>query len=92
MHSEAIKECFPIFSASGHHNYLKPAYLYLQNMLVLPVQNSKVYELCKNGLRVIIIIDRNWDGLGADLVIEQVLMRSLKTRGGLTQGSGFLEV
>jgi len=50
-------------------------------MLVLPVQNSKVYELCKNGLHVIRRSDRNWAGFGADLVIEKVLMRSLKTRG-----------
>lgn len=28
-------------------------------------------------------------GLGADLVIEQVLMQSLKTRRELTKGSGF---
>jgi len=53
LHLDALKECFPIFTASGHHNYLKPAYLYLQNLLVLSVKNSKVYELCKNELRVL---------------------------------------
>ncbi|CAH3177828.1 unnamed protein product [Porites lobata] len=35
--------------------------------------------------------DRLWAGLSTDLVIEQVLMRSLKTSGGLTRGRGFTE-
>ena len=32
--------------------------------------------------------DRHWSGLWSDLVIEQTLMRSIKTRGGLTRGRG----
>ena len=32
--------------------------------------------------------DRSWAELSLDLIIEQVLMRSLKTRGGLTGGRG----
>ena len=32
--------------------------------------------------------DRFWAGLWADLIIEQVMMRSLKTRGGITRGGG----
>ena len=35
--------------------------------------------------------DRLWAGLSTDLVIEQVLMRSLKTSGCLTRGRGFTE-
>ena len=35
--------------------------------------------------------DRFWTGLSADLVIEQVLMRSIKTTGGLTRGRGMTE-
>jgi len=30
--------------------------------------------------------NRQWAGLSSDLVIEEVLMRSLKTSGGLTRG------
>ena len=33
-------------------------------------------------------IDRYWAGLWSDLIAEQVLMRSLKSRGGLTTGRG----
>ena len=32
-----------------------------------------------------------WAGLGCDLVIEQTLMRSLKTAGGLMRGSSMSE-
>ena len=35
--------------------------------------------------------DRFWAGLSSDLVIEQVLMRSVKITGGLTRGSGMDE-
>lgn len=34
---------------------------------------------------------RYWSGLSTDLVIEQVLKRSLKTSGGLTRGRGMTE-
>ena len=43
------------------------------------------------GYHVIRRTDRYWDGLSSDLVIEQVLMRSLKTSGGLTRGRGLSE-
>ena len=32
-----------------------------------------------------------WGGLWSDLIIEQVMMRSLKSRGGLTRGRGVTE-
>ena len=35
--------------------------------------------------------NRYWAGLSTDLIIEQVLMRSVKTHGGLTRGKGFTE-
>ena len=35
--------------------------------------------------------DREWAGLPTDLVIEQELMRGLKSAGGLTRGSGMGE-
>jgi len=42
-------------------------------------------------LHVIRRSDCLWAGLSSDLVIEQVLMRSLKISGGLTQGCGMTE-
>ena len=35
--------------------------------------------------------DRFWAGLSPDIIIEQVLMRGIKTHGGLTRGKGMTE-
>ena len=76
-----------LFAASGHIHYTKSARLYLQNMLELPSSYPWVYKKFNtDGYHVIRRSDRFWAGLWSDLVIEQVLMRSLKSRGGLTRG------
>ena len=51
-----------------------------------------VYEAFQSGLHPVRRSDREWAGLWTDLVIEQELMRSLKTSGGLTRGSGMSEL
>ena len=43
------------------------------------------------GYHVVRRSDRFWAGLSTDLIIEQVLMRSIKTHGGLTRGKGMTE-
>jgi len=88
MHLHAIADCLPIFAAAGHANYLKSAYLYFQTMQNLEQDHPSVFHRFMNGLHVIRRSDQYWAGLGCDLVIEQALMRSLKTAGGLTRGSG----
>ena len=40
---------------------------------------------------VVLRSDCQWAGLSTDLVIEQVLMRSVKTSRGLTRGRGMTE-
>jgi len=57
----------------------------------LPVEHPDVYEKFQEGYHVIRRSNREWAGLSSDLVIEQVLMRSLKTTGGLTRGRGMTE-
>ena len=91
MHVHAISDCLPLFAAAGHSNYLKSAYLYCQTMKELENDNPSVFHQFMNGLHVIRRSDQYWAGLGCDLVIEQALMRSLKTTGGLTRGSGMSE-
>ena len=81
----------PFFAASGHRLYLKSVHIYLQKMAKLPEQHPEVHQHFKEGLRVICRSDRCWSGLSPDLVIEQCLMRSLKTTGELTRGRGFSE-
>ena len=54
----------------------------------LLTQHPDVQQHFSEGLHVIRRTNRLWAGLSSDLVIEQVLMRSLKTSGDLTQGRG----
>ena len=44
-----------------------------------------------NGFFVVRRSDRFWAGIPSNQVIEQCLMRNLKTSGGLTHGSGMNE-
>ena len=53
MHIHAISDCLPIFSAAGHPNYLKSAYLYLQKMVTLESDNPAVFQKFVNGFHVI---------------------------------------
>ena len=63
----------------------------MKKMFKLPEQHPEVYKHFTEGLHVIRQSDRLWAGLSTDLVIEQYLMRSLKTTGGLTRGRGMTE-
>jgi hypothetical protein len=88
---EGIAEALPIFAATGHTNYTKAAYLHLQNMIELQSSHPDVHAMFQSGRHVVRHSNRNWGGIPADLFIEQALMRTLKTTGGLTRGSGFSE-
>ena len=92
LHLEAIQEALPIFAAAGHFNYTKSAYLYYQTLNNLEHINPEVLRYFKAGGFVARRSQRDWAGLPCDLTIEQVLMRSLKTSGGLTRGTGFSDV
>ena len=43
IHLSAVGECLPIFATAGHYNYLKAAYLYLQNMQNLEAKDPAVF-------------------------------------------------
>jgi len=53
MHLHAIAACLPTFSAAGHANYLKSAYLYLQTMNKLETKNPSVFHKFLNGFHII---------------------------------------
>ena len=82
----------PYFSASGHNLYAKSAHLYLSTMHKLPETHNQLYKHFMDGYHVVRRSDRYWAGLSTDLVIEQTLMRSLKSVGGLTRGSGMTDM
>ena len=60
-------------------------------MVDLKNEHPDVYQHFCQGFHVIRRSDRLWAGLSSDLIIEKVLMRCLKTNGGLTRGRGMTE-
>ena len=88
-HLESTAKMLNLFATTGHSNYAKSARLYLQMMKELP---TILYEqFTHNGYHTVRRSNRFWSGIWTDLAIEQALMRSLKTRGGLTRGRGMTE-
>ena len=57
----------------------------------LESEHPDVYRKFEAGFNVVRRSNRMWAGLSTDLVIEQVLMRCVKTSGGLTRGRGMTE-
>ena len=88
LHLEALTRMLPYLAASGHNLYVKCARLYLQSMSDL---RTDVYRAFTSGLHIARRSDRFWAGSSIDLVVEQVLMGSLKTGGGLSRGRGLTE-
>ena len=81
----------PYLAASGHSLYAKSANIYLSSMANLPNDQHVVYQHFVEGLHVSRRNDRALAGLSTDLMIEQVLMGSMKTSGGLTRGREMTE-
>ena len=88
LHIEAVSEMLPYLTASGHSLYAKSAGIYLSSMANWPNNHPVVHQHFVEGLHVARGSDRVWAGLSTGLMIEQVLMRSMKTSGGLTRGRG----
>lgn len=78
LHIQSLKEMLPFLAASGHNNYTKSRWLYLQQMINLNETYPTVYDLFCQGHHVVRRNDSFWAGVSTDLAIEQVLMKSLK--------------
>ena len=90
-----MQETLPISAAAGHHNYQKSLYrriVVLAEYVQMLSENPAVNKIFHEGNFVVRRSDRLWARLATDLVIEQVLMRSLKSRSGLIRKSGFKEI
>ena len=82
MHIIAVGCMLKLFAATGHFNYAKSARMYLQLMLEIPAGLPWLYEqFTEQGYHTVRRSDRYWAGSWTDLTIEQVLMRSIKSRG-----------
>ncbi|XP_065911780.1 uncharacterized protein [Dysidea avara] len=92
LHLIATEQMLNLFAATGHINYAKSSRLYLQLMRELPTDHPWLYCcFIEQGFHTVRRSDRYWAGLWTDLIIEQVMMRSIKSRGGLTRGRGVTE-
>ena len=79
-------------SLSGHHLYAKSGYIHLKHMSKLDKSHCEVYSKFVEAYHIVRRSDRFWAGLSSDLIIEQDLLRSIKTTGGLTRGCGMTEL
>lgn len=92
MHLLAVGKMMNLFAATGHINYAKSSRLYLQMMLMLPNEHPWLHQcFMEQGFHTVRRSSRFWAGLWTDLTIEQALMRSIKSRGGLTRERGVTE-
>ena len=92
LHLQAMHTMLPYLAASGHNLYTKSVYLYLQDMTKLQDLHPEVHTYFLQGHQVVCRSNRFWAGLSLDLAIEHILMKSVKTTGGLTRGRGMSEV
>lgn len=92
-HIQCIQKMIPFFHASGHFSYAKACQLYLNDMANLK-NKMTVDEYAKfidQSNFTIRRTDQFWCGNFTDMTIEQTLMRSMKTIGGLTHGRGITD-
>ena len=91
LHLHTVQSMMSLFAATGHINYAKSSRLYVQQMENLEKSHPLLHEQFLQGFHSIRRSDRYWSGLSCDLVIEQTMMRAIKSRGGLTRGRGMEE-
>ena len=91
LHIQSTLDMLNLFAPTGHINYTKCARFYVQQMQALPSTYTWLYNCFTKGLRAVRRSNRHWSGLWSGLVIEQTLMKSIKSRGGLTRGRGMTD-
>jgi len=91
-HLNSIKNMLPYFHASGHFLYAKSAHLYLQDMLKLQnIMEKSVFDKFTKGFFTIRRSNKSNCGTWSDMIIEQSLMKSMKTKGGVARGRSMQE-
>lgn len=91
-HLVCVQQMIPFFHASGHFHYAKCAHIYVQDMIHLKESHPQAYkEFAEKGYFTINRTGKPWAGVWSDMVIEQTLMRSMKSSGGLTRGRGITD-
>ena len=80
-----------IFASTGHTHYAKLARFYVQQMQALESKQPWLHDKFMEAEHAVRRSRHSWAGLWFDLVTEQTLMRSVKSRGGLKRGRGMTE-
>jgi hypothetical protein len=83
LHIAASKNMLNLFAVTGHNNYAKSCRLYLQSIKELKTTQPGVYAQFMCGNHTVRRSDKQWSGIWTDLAIEQILMKSLKGKGGV---------
>lgn len=93
LHLYSANCMLPYFHAAGHLPYAKSCHLYLQNMLACRnTMNMEDYrKMTQKDCHVVRRNNKFWSGTPMDMIIEQELMRRMKTSGGLTHGRGITD-
>ena len=91
LHLHSTTDMLNLFAASGHPNYAKNAHLSVQQMMSLSEKHPWLHEQFENAKHAVQRSQRYWAGLWSDLVIEQTLMRSVKSTIGLTRDRSMQE-
>ena len=89
-HIAASRSMLNLFAATGHNNYAKTCRLYLQSMQEMKKDHPIIFEQFMLGNHTVRRIEKKWAGIWTDMSIEQILMKSLKGRGGVI-GKGMTE-
>jgi len=77
----------PYFHAAGHFLYAKSAHLCLQDMLILENNiDQQMFQKFTDGFFTIRQSNKFNCGTWSDIVIEQTLMKCMKTEGGVSRG------
>ena len=77
---KTLQDMLPFFAASGLNLYTRSVYIHLQQILKQETEHPDVFAFLNSGYHVVRRSDRYWAGLSTDLVIEQILMRTIKTQ------------
>ena len=84
LHLQAVSEMLPYFADSGHNNCMKSTHVFTAKVSS-PGLASRSDQHFQASLHAVTRSDHHWAGLSSELIIDQVLIRSMKTSGGLTR-------
>ena len=87
----AVTALLILFAATGHIHFAKSARIYVQEMRKLPSTHPWLHQTFVEEYHTVQRSERQCAGWWTNIVIEQVQIRSLKSRGGPTGGRGMTD-